>query len=346
MPRHITVAIVRDHPFIPSPKEPMLMRLAPLCAAVAVVTAILHMTAERSTAAGSAEHRRMIENSKVPELKPAPDAAVDRASPAGAHSPAPSRSLAELCDVAADVAEAYDLPAAFFTNLIHQESGFRPRAVSRAGAMGIAQFMRATASSMGLQDPFEPVAALNASGKFLSELFEQFGNLGLAAAAYNAGPRRVQDWLAKRSPLPAETRHYVLKITGHPAEAWKEPGKAAPQLAAAWRSDCPAIGSPDRPQVASLQPAGAKVASLQKENRRPERLAARASQGASAPHRRGLPRPSEFIVGKRVPAAIKATEAAVLARRKTRSARADDVGKKRNRVADVDGRSGKPQRKT
>jgi hypothetical protein len=346
MLRRMAAAFVGDQPFIPSPKEPMLMRLAPLCAAVAVVTATLVTTAECSTA-DSAESRRTIENAKVPDSKPAPDAAaVDRVTPAGASSPAPSRSLAELCDIAADVAEAHDLPAAFFTNLIHQESGFKPRAVSPAGAIGIAQFMPATASSRGLRDPFEPVAALNASGKFLSELFEQFGNLGLAAAAYNAGPKRVQDWLAKRGPLPAETRHYVLKITGRPAEAWTGPGKAAPQLAAAWQSDCPAIGSPEKPQVASLLPAKAQLASLQKQDRTPERPAARATQGASTPPRRGLPRPSGFIVGKRVPANIKAAEAAVLARRKTRSAKADEAGRKRNRVADLRGASGKPERRS
>jgi hypothetical protein len=323
----------------------MLTRLAPLCAAVAVVTATLYTVAECSSAP-SGEQRRTIENPKVPDVKPAADAAAGGASPAGAASTAPPRSLAELCDVAADVAEAHDLPAAFFTNLIHQESGFRPRAVSPAGAMGVAQFMPATASSRGLHDPFEPVAALNASGKFLAELFEQFGSLGLAAAAYNAGPGRVQDWLARRGPLPAETRHYVLKITGHPPEAWRGPGKAAPQLAAAWQSGCPAVGSPERPQVASLQPVGAQLASLQKDNRRPERLAARARQGAGTPQRRGLPRPSEFAVGKRVPAAVKAAEAAVLARRKTRSARAEEAGRKRNRVAELRGSSAKPERKS
>ena len=57
-------------------------------------------------------------------------------------------------------------------------------------------------------------------GKFLGELLEQFGNLGLAAAAYNAGPRRVQDWMAKRGRLPDETRNYVRSITGQPAEHW------------------------------------------------------------------------------------------------------------------------------
>ena len=55
--------------------------------------------------------------------------------------------------------------------------------------------------------------ALPKSAEFLGELRDQFGNLGLAAAAYNAGPRRVQEWLAGRGPLPGETRAYVRIIT-------------------------------------------------------------------------------------------------------------------------------------
>ena len=127
---------------------------------------------------------------------------------------------AELCERAASEATANNLPADFFTNLIQQESGFRPNVVSPAGAQGIAQFMPPVASSYGLANPFEPVAALKASARLLSDLVEQFGNLGLAAAAYNAGPKRVQDWMNKRRKLPAETRHYVHKITGRPAEQW------------------------------------------------------------------------------------------------------------------------------
>jgi soluble lytic murein transglycosylase-like protein len=124
------------------------------------------------------------------------------------------------CLALAQAAAAHDLPLDFFVRLIRQESSFNPNSVSHAGAQGIAQFMPGTARWRGLADPFEPVPALHESARWLRELREQFGNLGLAAAAYNAGPRRVQDWLAGRGGLPGETRAYVRIITGRPAEEW------------------------------------------------------------------------------------------------------------------------------
>ena len=130
----------------------------------------------------------------------------------------PSRDL--VCSAAASVAQANNLPVHFFANLIWQESSFDNRTISRAGAQGIAQFMPRTAVQFGLINPFEPIHALNVAGKFVRDLNAQFGNLGLAAAAYNAGPRRVADWLAKRGELPGETRNYVVRITGRPVEEW------------------------------------------------------------------------------------------------------------------------------
>jgi hypothetical protein len=67
--------------------------------------------------------------------------------------------------------------------------------------------------------------ALPVSARFLHSLHEKFGNHGLAAAAYNAGPRRVTNWLTKRAGLPSETRAYVLTVTGRPAEQWIGPKK-------------------------------------------------------------------------------------------------------------------------
>jgi Transglycosylase SLT domain/SPOR domain len=125
-----------------------------------------------------------------------------------------------LCLALRKEALANDLPVGFFIALIRQESQLDPLARSHVGAQGIAQFMPKTARWRGLADPFEPFQALHESGRWLHELHHQFGNLGLAAAAYNAGPRRVQDWIQGRAKLPDETKRYVAKITGRSADEW------------------------------------------------------------------------------------------------------------------------------
>jgi hypothetical protein len=135
-----------------------------------------------------------------------------------------------MCLMIESAAKANDLPLEFFARVIWQESRFQSDAVgpvTRNGrrAEGIAQFMPGTASERRLLDPFDPVQALPKSAEFLNELRNQFGNLGLAAAAYNAGPRRVQEWLAGSGPMPQETRHYVAAITGTTVDDWAAAGK-------------------------------------------------------------------------------------------------------------------------
>jgi hypothetical protein len=135
-----------------------------------------------------------------------------------------------ICLMIESAAKANDLPLEFFARVIWQESRFQSDAVgpvTRNGqrAQGIAQFMPGTANERRLLDPFDPVQALPKSAEFLSELRNQFGNLGLAAAAYNAGPRRVQEWLAGTGPMPQETRNYVVAITGSTVDVWATSGK-------------------------------------------------------------------------------------------------------------------------
>lgn len=143
------------------------------------------------------------------------------ASPAGAVPPPVNKSHAQtICEVAFREAQLRSLPESYFVRLIWKESRFDPHAVSPRGAQGIAQFMPETAKLRGLLNPFTPVEALQASAHLLSELNGIFGNLGLAAAAYNAGKERVRAWLDGRRNLPAETLDYVLSITGHPASDW------------------------------------------------------------------------------------------------------------------------------
>jgi hypothetical protein len=157
--------------------------------------------------------------------EPAPAATGDAASKSS------NPSVDDICRTLAQAAAGNDLPEEFFTRLIWQESRFDPGAVSPAGAQGIAQFMPGTAKMRGLTNAFEPLQALRESASYLRELRTTFrGNLGLAAAAYNAGPGPVEAWLAKRGVLPAETQAYVMIVTGYAAEAWAS--KSPPQLAA------------------------------------------------------------------------------------------------------------------
>jgi Transglycosylase SLT domain len=128
-----------------------------------------------------------------------------------------------ICTTAETEAKANALDPSFFARLLWRESLFDPNVVSPVGAQGIAQFMPDTAARRGLVDPFEPLGAVKASANYLAELKKQFGNLGLAAAAYNAGEGRVQRWLDDTSSMPAETQEYVGFITGHSVEEWKTP---------------------------------------------------------------------------------------------------------------------------
>jgi Transglycosylase SLT domain len=136
------------------------------------------------------------------------------------NEPAASLTIPNLCDALGAAAAANELPVNFFTRLIWQESRFKPDAISRKGAQGIAQFMPATARASGLENPFNPLEAITKSGQLLGDLRREFGNLGLAAAAYNAGSGRVHDWLGRARQLPQETRTYVRIVTGRSVEEW------------------------------------------------------------------------------------------------------------------------------
>lgn len=165
--------------------------------------------------------------------------AAPSAAPTGDSAPAAagkgatsgdSGARESMCLMIESAASAHGLPLEFFARVIWQESRFQPDAigpVTRNGkrAQGVAQFMPGTASERRLLDPFDPVQALPKSAEFLAELRKQFGNLGLAAAAYNAGPRRVQDWLGGTGSLPLETRNYVYAVTGTSVDDWAAAGK-------------------------------------------------------------------------------------------------------------------------
>jgi hypothetical protein len=148
------------------------------------------------------------------------------ATPGGAR--AEPSVISSICDLIDSSARAQGLPVAFLTRLIWQESNFESNAVSPAGARGVAQFMPATAGARGLADPFDPESAIPKAAALLADMRDKFGNLGLAAAAYNAGPGRVARYLAGEADLPIETQDYVSIITKHSVEEWR--GKDADKL--------------------------------------------------------------------------------------------------------------------
>lgn len=157
-------------------------------------------------------------------LATAPDLAAQDAAPAS-NDETSRQAQQSICLLVESAAQANELPTEFFVRLIWQESRFRTGAIgprTRTGkhALGIAQFMPGTAAERNLLDPFNPIEALPKAAEFLKDLRGQFGNLGLAAAAYNAGPGRVRAWMAGTSSMPAQTRAYVLAITGNSVDDW------------------------------------------------------------------------------------------------------------------------------
>jgi transglycosylase-like protein with SLT domain/D-alanyl-D-alanine carboxypeptidase-like protein len=109
-------------------------------------------------------------------------------------------------------AQRWSVSAQLLAAQLYAESGFNPFARSAAGAEGIAQFMPGTAEAMGLLDPFDPDAAINAQAHLMRDLIGRFGSVPLALAAYNAGPGAVAG-CGCIPPYP-ETRAYVTKILG------------------------------------------------------------------------------------------------------------------------------------
>lgn len=151
--------------------------------------------------------------------------AVAGGAPAAESEPTPPAETGTVtetvCSLVERAAQANHIPVAPLTRLIWTESRFQAHVVSPKGAQGIAQFMPETAAQRGLADPFDPEQAIPKAAMLLVELAQRFGNVGLAAAAYNAGSNRVADWLAGSASLPVETQVYVVLVTGATAEDWR-----------------------------------------------------------------------------------------------------------------------------
>lgn len=127
---------------------------------------------------------------------------------AGDKSQQDHASLSEMID---GTSSNFHLDPDLVNSVIHAESGFNVRAVSRKGAQGLMQLMPQTASQLGVENAFDPQANVKGGTRYLRELLERYNfDLIKALAAYNAGPQRVEQY--RGVPPYYETQAYVARI--------------------------------------------------------------------------------------------------------------------------------------
>jgi soluble lytic murein transglycosylase-like protein len=159
--------------------------------------------------------------------------------------PAPAPDLNQVVNSAS---AAYHLDPDLVNSVIHAESGFNSHAVSRKGARGLMQLMPDTASKLGVANAFDPQANVGGGSRYLRELLERYNfDLIKALAAYNAGPKRVEQY--KGVPPYSETRAYVARIV----REYNRKKIAEEKQAAAERRKAKTVSQPG-PNAAAAKP--------------------------------------------------------------------------------------------
>ena len=156
-----------------------------------------------------------IPSEQIVSLEPERSAAAPApAAPAGAPATTASGMLPledPIQNWIASAAARRQIDPDFVTSVVKAESGFNPMAISPKGARGLMQLMPGTAAGLGVENAFDPAANLEAGTKYLRQLLDQYaGDAVKALAAYNAGPRRVEQYGGV--PPYAETRAYITRI--------------------------------------------------------------------------------------------------------------------------------------
>lgn len=187
--------------------------------------------------------------------------AVPDALLARAQAPAVIEGARPYATFVADAAQHFGINVAWIEAMIRIESGGNPRAISAAGAMGLMQLMPTTWAMMRTRyglgaDPFEPHANILAGTAYLRDMLDRYGDRATALAAYNAGPGRADDWVARRRSLPPETVAYVagiarlLSTSGAPVVTVTQDWRAAALFASRQSAASTALhGTPPAPST-------------------------------------------------------------------------------------------------
>lgn len=110
-----------------------------------------------------------------------------------------------------DASQRYGVPSSILYGLAQQESGFNPRAQSPAGALGLTQFMPATARQYGI-NPYDPEQAIHGAARYLADSYKRYGNWEASIGSYNMGTGGMDAVLAGRRSMPTETQGYIPAV--------------------------------------------------------------------------------------------------------------------------------------
>jgi soluble lytic murein transglycosylase-like protein len=188
-----------------------------------------------------------------PAAQPATEATTATSQPATQPAPAKIAQNIDLDQVVREASTRNRIDPDFVSSVIKAESNFKTRAVSKKGAQGLMQLMPQTAAKLGVADPFDPRANVEAGTAHLSALLDQYHDDPIKAlAAYNAGAHRVQQY--NGVPPYRETHAYIRKIVSdfNAKKRAQMKAAAATKAAAPAKAASPKPAKKAKPQQASV----------------------------------------------------------------------------------------------
>lgn len=214
----------------PPPHPTDRMRRLPFALAVFATVALVRPADAQIYMWRDAAGQMVLSDKPREDAGPVQTFAVERATTGVRATRAPDAKSAEFDPLIDEHASAHGVDPDLVRAVIQVESAFNPRAVSPKGAMGLMQLMPATASALGVVNPFDPAQNIGGGVRYLKQLLARYDErVELALAAYNAGPGAV-DRYGQAVPPYRETRDYVRRITRNAAGASVAPSRPSSRI--------------------------------------------------------------------------------------------------------------------